>query len=215
MQILRLLIRVDLLADPLAAAICVAISYYAYKAHQFSQQRNFLLMHYAFIVLATGFATHFISIVFGAAILEAGFRREILRVLASNVTFFGGWLYVVFTLTGYLLLVAAYASPASPRAEEAAVLLQIPFLLQPLYGPFFDAIIFVLALAVFVEVSSRHLEVKSTDSFLVTIAFLLLALSRLLLLFTAVENSFYALGQFMQLAGFLVFLATIARIGQR
>jgi hypothetical protein len=180
-------------------------SYFALKASKISKNKSFLILSLSFLIISLGLLILFGISVYIYTTLELYKGSGISLNLLNH---YGFSTYYILSLVGYLLLVFMYL----PKINKLFVL-YVPIW----YASFdkFHIISFVLIMYVIIRSLINSFRKKNLDSYLVTFAFISLAMFHLLLLLMSFSQSMYIIANLLLIAGFLSLLYMLVRVNRK
>ena len=189
----------------ISALIGFMITYRALKLHQFTgapAHRNFYL---SFLILSAGMLT--LSLSTGYTYVKFFESHEFIAFNgAFDVSDMGYWIYFLSSLVAYIMLLGSYDKGKNP--EKFA----IGFLITFNYYAYFNVILFFLIALVAFRAAANSLSKKSTESRLVALGFILIALYHGLQLFTFASKIVYVLSNLALVFGFLSLLVMLLKV---
>ena len=188
----------EMLMEAVGASISFLTAYYSLKAFRLSGRRPLLYLHFGFIILGVSM----MSRVFGSLYVISAMAMPVsVRGMVGLISTACG----VMRVASYGLFAAAYSGG---RRVEMAVL--IPLLVNP-YTEFLCVAVMVY---VVVQSAINHAFVKTSESLLVFVAFLLMLVSHIMFTMSHVRAMLYLLAHVSQLAGFAAMLTMLLKVGR-
>ena len=188
----------EMLMETVGASISFLTAYYSLKAFRLSGRRPLLYLHFGFTVLGVSMMSRvFGSLYIISAIAMPVSVRDMVRLVSTVCG--------VMRVVSYGLFAAAYSGE---RRVEMAVF--IPLLVNP-YTEFVCVAVMVY---VVVQSAINHAFVKTSESLLVFVAFLLMLLSHVMFVMSHVRAMLYLVAHVFQLAGFISMLTMLLKVGR-
>jgi len=198
----------------LTAFIALAVSLYSLHGHRWIGERTLYALFLAFLMLSIGLFINGITLTYStlAGVTFSG------NGSSSVIADIGFWAYYIMSILAYSLLVYAYADRLrGPSAVVAAAGAGMGRgwgggIGQTLVaaGPIMELVLVILLLVVVIA-QLAHLTVKRNRfSVTVTLSFVLLLISHILIMFSSLEDTIYVAGRLFELGGFITLLIMLA-----
>jgi hypothetical protein len=211
----------DAIFQLITAFIALAVAMYALRGHRWVQERTLYALFLAFLMLSVGMFVNGLTLTY-TYIFDISFKTSSSALSIADIGF---WAYYIVSMIAYSLLIFAYTS----RLRESSIVLAGGLFgagsngsggggtggggtggssLLTL-GPFMEMILVILLIIVVIA-QLAHLVVKRNRySIMVTLSFLLLLMSHILIMFSSLEDIVYVAGRFLELFGFVALFAVL------
>ncbi len=193
------------------ALATLLIAGFSYKAYMLSKERKYKYFSFGFLSLALGYATISLSNLLVFLGMYDGVISRMNELNTANILYLG---HIFFILVGFMLLLAVAMKLQQRKLIAllfALVLLLVAFAYQ--YYIKFHIISFLLLAFMAWQFYENYREKRTMNAGLVFTSFYLLAFAELFLLgMVQITPVLYAVGHFLQLAGFGLLLLMFARI---
>ncbi|MEW6062866.1 MAG: hypothetical protein AB1571_00640 [Nanoarchaeota archaeon] len=209
--------KLDTIIQFFGALVALLISYYTYKAYKLSSKKAHLYFSIAFALLGLNLIIY--SIVLPAWMVVYAGSGFIVDIFSLPVLLLGSKilniLYVFSYLMAYSLLIFVYSKieRKSMIALTALFTLVISIYSSIIYSSYstqifmaFNIISLMLLSIIVFFTYKNYMQKKNRSSFLVLSAFLLIAVSHLLMLFESFNNAFFLSAHVAQLLGYISLL---------
>lgn len=191
--------------------IAFFIGYYSYKVFRINNEKKYFCLGFSFFAIAMAFLSKALT---NIAIYLELIRKVDISVKLVDINF----LYKIGFITHIALILIAYITlvSLSLKIKDTRVisLFVVTAVLATIIGSssllFFNVISFIFLLYVVPYFYRNYTKSKNINSLIVTISFLLIALSHLMnvLIFTG-SNIFYVYGEVIQLLGYVGLLTNL------
>lgn len=186
----------------LSAAIAFLVSFNAFKLYNITSKKTHFYLHASFAVLGMGLLILGIT----TLLTLSTSRASVFEDDASWADDFGFWIYYASSIFAYVLLAAMYLP------EKLRFPIFLPF--WSIGFPYFQVLaLFLLSYVVFKSAANYAVN-RSTNAFLVMMAFALMGAYHLLSLFTSHNAFVYVVAQISLLSGFVSLLAMLTRVNK-
>ena len=199
-------IRLDLLFDTISGIIALIVAIYSSKAYRLTGQKRLSDLSTGFLVLSAG--------LFGRVIgtwyffVRWGGEGEIplqLRTVFAVVTI----AYGASRIMAYLIFALAIRPSRRPMAQEPAVMMALPVLVDPSL----EMVAILVLVIVVLQALINYFTSRNRFGLYVLAGFLLFLVSHLLLAQSLLNSGMYLLSQITQLLGFVSFLVLLKKTG--
>lgn len=201
----------DAIIQFLTAAVALAVGLFAFRGHQWIKERTLLALSLAFMMLSIGLFVNSLTLTYAYLSGESLARNSTSLGLAG----WGLWAYYIMSILAYSVLVYAYSS----RLRHTTIALAAGGMMGKgnsaagsavlVAGPYLELVLIALLLIILVA-QLAHLAVKrSRYSIIVSLSFLLLLASHILIMFGSIVEITYVLGRLLELGGFLALLGLL------
>jgi len=193
----------------LTAFVALAVALYALRGHKWVKEKILYNLFLAFLLLSVGLLINGVTLAYAYA-LRVPFTAPSGPLVMADVGF---WAYYFMSMLAYTLLIFAYIN----HLREATVALAGGLAIGGgwgagggnagssllIAGPFMELVL-VLLLSMVIVGQLAHLMVKRNRySVMVTLSFLLLLASHVLIMLSPLEDVMYVMGRVLELAGFV------------
>jgi len=190
-----------------AAAISLAVCYFAFRISRTSGSRKFLFLSVSFLVLGIAFLALTASSMY-TYFYQPYFRQlEIVGLNVFNRHMFN--FYYVASLVSYLLLAFALFPKG---AGKRLYVLYVPLWFSG-FDDFHIAAIFLLLLTIY-RAAYNFYKAKSANALLVLLAFSLMAVFHATMLLLPFDLTYFLVSHALLAAGFLSLLAMLIRVNK-
>ncbi len=201
-------VRYDLPMEMVSSFISLLIGYYSFKGYKTTENRGFFLLYIGFVVLGLSMLFRVVSTVFVLATLKVAERgAPILISISRNL----GVVYSLMRIFSYFVFSYLFIKQAKESLSIYPGFVSLPFLV-------FNANLELLAIVplsyIVFQTLLNWVSSRSLDGFLVFLGFLLMAASHLFFIFSIIRISFYLIGHFLQLIGFISLLTMLIRVSR-
>lgn len=190
-----------------AAAVSLAVSYFAFRLYRTSGQRKIKFLSLAFLILGLAFLSLTVSSVY------TYFYQPVLRdtvgitLTSFNSSAFG--FYYIASALSYLILLLTYL-PDSLR--KRLFVFYVPLYFSGV-DEFHVASILLLAFVVY-QAAANFFKSRSTNAFLVLLAFSLMAVFHVTMLMLPFDLTYFLVSHALLVVGFLSLLAMLIRVNR-
>jgi hypothetical protein len=192
----------------LTAFVALAVALYAMRGYRWVKEKILYNLFLAFLLLSVGLFINGVTLAYAYA-LSVPFTAPSGSLVFVDVGF---WAYYFVSMLAYTLLIFAYINRLGEAAVTAAGGLVIggwgagggnggSSLL--IAGPFMEFVLVILLIMVIVGQLAHLMVKRSRYSVMVTLSFLLLLGSHLLIMLSPLEDVMYVIGRVLELAGFV------------
>jgi len=190
-----------------AAAISLAVCYFAFRIYRTTAQKKIMLLSVVFLILGFAFLSLTVSSIYTYFYLP--FFKNFLGIsltLFNNNAF---TLYYLLSLFSYILLFFTYFPEDS---RKKLYLLYVPLWFSGVDG-FHVASVILLAFVVYRAVYNFY-KSKSTNTFLVLLAFSLMTVFHVTMLLLPFDVTYFLVSHSLLVVGFLSLLAMLIRVNK-
>ncbi len=205
----------DALIQFFGVIIALIIAIYGYKIYKINKERVHLFFSSAFALISLDLIIY--ALVIPALLLYYQYGVCSACSLSSllTVSHVLNFVYMFSTLMAYLLLIFAYSNIDRKSIMGLLIALVLSlvvfsFLDRSFIG--FNLISLLLLLFIVFYTGRNYSQKKTSNSFLVLLSFILLALAPPLFILESFNNLFYLLGHVSQLLGYLSLLIMFIRV---
>jgi hypothetical protein len=198
------LIRLDLLLESVAGLIALAISHYANKAYQLTEQKRLSDLSSGFIVLSAAMFGRVIGTIYFFILSGDGSGNANLMMAVVTIA------YGAMKIMAYVLFAISTRPTKSPTLEGGMVLLALPVLVDPNL----DLVAILVLIVVVIQALMNYMSTRSKYAAYVLAGFTLLLLSHVVAIPAQTQLGGYALSQVAQFLGFIFFLVMLVKAGK-
>jgi len=202
---------IDIIFQFLSLLIVLFIGLYSFKIYKLTKKVNYKYLFLAFISLTIAFLfKSFINLsLYYHLLTRFGLVKE--NVVLYIVQVFALLFYVLFTLSGYLILVALTHKITNLKLISLLLLLMIFGVVVGQNSQNFFHFLSVILLLFYIApyFFNNYKTNLSLKSFLVFACFLLLAISHLMFLFEVISKQLYVLGASLMIISYLLLLVNL------
>ncbi len=203
---------IDSLIEFLIVIVSFIISYYSYRVYKIIKENHYLYFSFSFLSVGVSFIFKIFSnltIVHKIVVENANFVFTLWSQYKyiNLINFFSFIFYKSFHLIGFLILFLLITK--TEKKENIALFLYLSFItvLSSIFFNFiFHLTLVIILLFLTFYFYENHLKIKSKNSLLVFIAFLIMLTSHLFFIFSDFNSLFYLIGEILLLIGFLCLL---------
>jgi hypothetical protein len=191
------------------AAIGFLVAFFAFRVYRLISEKSVRNLSIGFFILSLGFLVLTAISIFTYTQIE--YYNSYSGIVLFN--YYGFSIYYWLSLVAYMLLAFTYLPKGKKKSRRI-----IPILFVPLWYINFNEFHLVsLILIGFVIFRSlqNSLKRKNLDSYLVTFAFICLAVFHVLILLTTFTPFIYVVANSFLIVGFLSLLAMLVRVSRR
>ncbi|MCX6822311.1 MAG: hypothetical protein NTW30_06060 [Candidatus Aenigmarchaeota archaeon] len=179
------------------------ICYLGYKSYRVTSKKSFLLLSVSFLIFGLGF----LALAFTDIYIYTTLELYGSSTISLNLLNYQGFsMYYALSLISYVLLVLMYL----PEKIKKLFVIYVPIWYASSVN--FHIISIILILYVVFQCILNSIKKRSLNSYLVTFAFIALAVFHLLLIFTPFSQSMYIFANLFLLVGFLSLLYMLVRV---
>lgn len=199
-------IRLDLLFETISGIIALVVTIYASKAYKLTGQKKLSDLSTGFLVLSTGMfgrvaGTWYFFVRWGG---EGSIPPQLRTVFAVVTIAYGA-----SRIMAYAIFVVALRPSKRVEAENAAIMMALPVLVDPTL----EIVAILVLIIVVLQALINYTTNRSRFSLYVLAGFFLLLLSHLMLAQSMLNSGMYILSQIAQLLGFVSFLVLLKKTG--
>lgn len=209
----------DALFQLITAFVALAVAMYALKGHQWVRERTLYALFLAFLLLSIGLFINCITLTY-AYLFGVSFTSPSDPLSVADMGF---WAYYALSMFAYSLLVFAYTLRLRESSMPLSMLLLVgaggngsgggaggggggggaagSTLLTA--GPVAELILVILLLIIVISQLAHLMVRRSRYAIMVTLSFLFMLVSHLLIMFSSHEDIVYVVGRVLELTGFL------------
>lgn len=197
----------DAIFQLITALVALAVAAYALRGNQWLKERTLNALFMAFLLLAVGLLINGMTLSY-TYLQGTSFARGAEPMAMADLGF---WMYYVMSILAYSILVFAYAE----RLREISLAVFAVGMGERAGGSLIHAgpymeLILVILLVVIVTAQVAHLIVRrSWYPLMVTLGFICVLLSHILIMVSSIEDLTYVLGRVLELTGFLTLLGVL------
>ncbi len=201
---LAFLIRLDLLLESIAGLIALAISHYANKAYQLTEQKRLSDLSSGFIVLSAAMFGRVVGTIYFFVLSGEGAGNANLMIAVVTIA------YGAMKVMAYVLFAISTRPTQSRALHHNMALLALPILVDPNL----DLIAIIVLIVVVIQSLMNYMSTKSKYAAYVLAGFALLLISHVVVIPTQTELRGYFLSQLFQFLGFISFLVMLVKAGK-
>lgn len=209
----------DALFQLITAFVALAVAMYALKGHQWVRERTLYALFLAFLLLSIGLFINCITLTY-TYLFGVSFTSPSDPLSVADMGF---WAYYALSMFAYSLLVFAYTLRLRESSMPLSMLLLVgaggngsgggaggggggggaagSTLLTA--GPVAELILVILLLIIVISQLAHLMVRRSRYAIMVTLSFLFMLVSHLLIMFSSHEDIVYVVGRVLELTGFL------------
>jgi hypothetical protein len=209
---------IDSLIELITFGVSLIIFYYSRRIYHIIKEENYKFLSFGFLSLAAAFFFKIISnltVLYKIELTEINLVNFVVEKfeMMNTINFVSFTLYKIFYLAGFLLLFFMVADIKNKEKEILFFYLGFITILFSMYFNFiFHMTIVVILIFITIHFYENYKKVKTQNSYLVFLAFLIISFSHLFLIFLGVQPLFYLFGELLILAGFSFLLINQIKI---
>lgn len=202
----------DSLIELLIVIVSFIISFYSHKVYKLIKEDNYRYFSLSFLFIGISFIFKILSdltVLHKAVIQYYNFVFVVWKQLEflQQINFFSFILYKIFNLIGFLILFLIVTK--TNKKEKVFMFFYMSFI-TVLFSIYFNFIFNVTLVFILVFLTEHFYQnyrnIKSLNSKLVLIAFVIILISHLFFIFVGIHGFFYLFGEILILFGFLFLL---------
>lgn len=211
---------IDSLVEFLIIAVSLIIFYYSRKIYKLVKDSCYKYLSFAFLFIAISFIFKILSnltIFYKVKIITANFVFTFFRQLEymQLINFLSFILFKCFHIIGFLILFLIATKTIKKEKIFMFIYLSILVVILSVFFNFiFHLTIVAILLVLVLHFYQNYKKVKSQNSYLVFIAFLIIFISHLLFIFSDFNSLFYFLAEILLLIGFLCLLVNQIKLNK-
>ncbi len=204
--------------ETISLIITLVIAIYAYRVYRLSSNRRYFYLTVAFLSMSAGFFFKLVSnAVVEFFILFTDIAKAVPYLRASQIYTGSLILFVFLVLGGYIVLSSLASSVRDKRIIISFLLIALlcaVLVREARSFTFFYFFSFVMLVVYIIPyMYDNYKKQKSTNSYLVFLSFMLLAVSNIFLIFISVKGpNLYAVGNSISLLGYLLLLINLVLV---
>jgi hypothetical protein len=191
------------------AAIGFLVTFFAFRVYRIISEKSVRNLSISFFILSIGFLV--LTAISLFTYIQIQYYNSYSGIVVSN--YYGFSFYYLLSLAAYIFLAFTYLPKGKKKSRKL-----IPILFVPLwyidYTQFHLISLLLIGFVIFRSLQNS-LKRKNLDSYLVTFAFVCLAMLHALILLTTFTPFMYVVANSFLIVGFLSLLAMLVRVSRK